>query len=254
MPLVAVMLLLCGLSVGVSGGAANAAEIKVLSAGAMRGVVDALLPEFEKQTGHKVTVANATAGVLAQRIEDGEPFDVAVITAVVVESLVGRGKIADNSRVALAKVGMGVAVKAGAPLPDITTVDAFKRTLLEAKSVAYINPKAGGTTGVFFERLIDKLGIGSEVRAKAKLKDGGYVADLVASGEAEVGVHVISEIVPVKGAVLVGPLPTEIQTTTTYVGGVGTASANAEAAKALIQFIVGPASIPVLKAKGMEKP
>ena len=105
-------------------------------------------------------------------------------------------------------------------MPDITTVDAFKRTLLEAKSVAYINPKAGGTTGVFFERLIDKLGIGSEVRAKAKLKDGGYVADLVASGDAEVGVHVISEIVPVKGAVLVGPLPAEIQTTTTYVGGV----------------------------------
>ena len=254
MPLVAVMLLLCGLSVGVPGGAANAAEIKVLSAGAMRGVVDALLPEFEKQTGHKVTVANATAGVLAQRIEDGEPFDVAVITAVVVESLAGRGKIADNSRVALAKVGMGVAVKAGAPLPDITTVDAFKRTLLEAKSVAYINPKAGGTTGVFFERLIDKLGIGSEVRAKAKLKDGGYVADLVASGDAEVGVHVISEIVPVKGAVLVGPLPAEIQTTTTYVGGVSAASANAEAAKALIQFIAGPASVPVLKAKGMEKP
>ena len=102
-------------------------------------------------------------------------------------------------------------------LPDIKTVDAFKRTLLDAKSVAYINPKAGGTTGVFFERLIEKLGIADQVRAKAKLKDGGYVADLVASGEAEIGVHVISEIVPVKGAVLVGPLPAEIQTTTTYV-------------------------------------
>jgi molybdate transport system substrate-binding protein len=251
---VAVMLLLAGLSVGAAIRPADAAEIKVLSAGAMRGVVDALLPEFEKQTGHKVVVQNATAGVLAQRIEDGEPFDVAVITAVVVESLAGRGKIADDSRVPLAKVGMGVAVKVGAPLPDIATVEAFKRTLLEAKSVAYINPKAGGTTGVFFERLIDKLGIGSEVRAKAKLKDGGYVADLVASGDAEVGVHVISEIVPVKGAVLVGPLPAEIQTTTTYVGGVSMASGNAEAAKALIQFIAGPASVPVLKAKGMEKP
>jgi molybdate transport system substrate-binding protein len=254
MPPVAVMLLLAAVFLGAAIRPADAAEVKVLSAGAMRGVVDALLPEFEKQTGHKVTVDNATAGVLAQRIEDGEPFDVAVITAVVVDSLAGRGKIANDSRVALAKVGMGVAVKAGAPLPDIKTVDAFKRTLLEAKSVAYINPKAGGTTGVFFERLIDKLGIGSEVRAKAKLKDGGYVADLVASGEAEVGVHVISEIVPVKGAVLVGPLPAEIQTTTTYVGGVSTASANAEAAKALVQFIAGPASVPVLKAKGMDRP
>src|SRR5262245_40090837 len=224
--------LLAGLSATTMGRTAYSAEIKVLSAGAMRGVVDALLPDFEKATGHKVTVDNATAGVLAKRIEDGEPFDVAVITAVVVDGLAGKGKISGDSRVALAKVGMGVAVKVGAPLPDIKTVEAFKRTLLEAKSVAYINPKAGGTTGAFFEQVIDKLGIGSEVRAKAKLKDGGYVADLVASGDAEVGVHVIREIVPVKGAVLVGPLPAEIQTTTTYVGGINAASGNAEAAKA----------------------
>jgi molybdate transport system substrate-binding protein len=251
---VPVMLLLCGLLVGIAGRAVEAAEIKVLSAGAMRGVIDALLPDFEKQTGDKVTVENATAGVLAKRIEDGEAFDLAVITAGVVDSLAGKGKIAGDSRVPLAKVGMGVAVKAGAPLPDIKTVDAFKRTLLEAKSVAYINPKAGGTTGAFFEQLIEKLGIADQVRAKAKLKDGGYVADLVASGEAEVGVHVISEIVPVKGAVLVGPLPAEIQTTTTYVGGVSAASANAEAARVLLQYIAGPASTPVLKAKGMEKP
>ena len=191
--------LLAGLSATTMGHTAYAAEIKVLSAGAMRGVVDALLPEFEKATGHKVTVENATAGVLAKRIEDGEAFDVAIITATVVDGLLAKGKLAAGSRVDLAKVGMGVAVKAGAPLPDIKTVDAFKRTLLEAKSVAYINPKAGGTTGVFFERLIEKLGIADQVRAKAKLKDGGYVADLVASGDAEIGVHVISEIVPVEG-------------------------------------------------------
>ena len=246
--------LLAGLSAMTMGHTAYAAEIKVLSAGAMRGVVDALLPEFEKTTGHKVTVDNATAGVLAKRIEDGEAFDVAIITATVVDGLLAKGKLAAGSRFDLARVGMGVAVKAGAPLPDIKTVDAFKRTLLEAKSVAYINPKAGGTTGVFFERLIEKLGIADQVHAKAKLKDGGYVADLVASGDAEIGVHVISEIVPVKGAVLVGPLPAEIQTTTTYVGASSTGTSNAEAAKALIQFIAGPASVPVLKAKGMEKP
>jgi molybdate transport system substrate-binding protein len=246
--------LLAGLSATTMGRTAYSAEIKVLSAGAMRGVVDALLPEFEKTTGHKVTVDNATAGVLAKRIEDGEAFDVAIITAVVVDGLLAKGKLAAGSRVDLAKVGMGVAVKAGAPLPDIKTVDAFKRTLLEAKSVAYINPKAGGTTGVFFEQLIEKLGIADQVRAKAKLKDGGYVADLVASGDAEIGVHVISEIVPVKGAVLVGPLPAEIQTTTTYVGASNAGTGNAEAAKALIQFVAGPASVPVLKAKGMEKP
>jgi molybdate transport system substrate-binding protein len=246
--------LVAGLSAMTMGHTAYAAEIKVLSAGAMRGVVDALLPEFEKTTGHKVTIDNATAGVLAKRIEDGEAFDVAIITATVVDGLLAKGKLAAGSRIDLAKVGMGVAVKAGAPLPDIKTVDAFKRTLLEAKSVAYINPKAGGTTGVFFEQVIEKLGIAAQVHAKARLKDGGYVADLVASGEAEIGVHVISEIVPVKGAVLVGPLPAEIQTTTTYVGAISASTANAEAAKALIKLIAGPASVPVLQSKGMEKP
>jgi molybdate transport system substrate-binding protein len=249
-----VVALLAGLSARTMGHTAYAAEIKVLSAGAMRGVVDALLPEFEKATGHKVTVENATAGVLAKRIEDGEAFDVAVITATVVDALLAKGKLAAGSRIDLAKVGMGVAVKAGAPLPDIKTVDAFKRMLLDAKSVAYINPKAGGTTGVFFEQVIEKLGIAEQVHAKAKLKDGGYVADLVASGEAEIGVHVISEIVPVKGAVLVGPLPAEIQTTTTYVGAAGTNARHADAANALLRFIAGPASVPVLQAKGMEKP
>jgi molybdate transport system substrate-binding protein len=250
----AVAALLAGLSATTMGHTASAAEIKVLTAGAMRGVVDTLLPDFEKATGHKVTVDNATAGVLAKRIEEGEAFDVAIVTAVVVDSLAGKGKLAAGSRTDLARVGMGVAVKAGAPVPDIKTVDAFKRTLLEAKSVAYIDPKSGGTTGVFFERLIEKLGIAEQVRAKAKLKDGGHVADLVASGDAEIAVHVISEIVPVKGAVLVGPLPAEIQTTTTYVGASSTGSSNAEAAKAFIQFVAGPASAPVLQTKGMEKP
>ena len=110
----------------------------------------------------------------------------------------------------MAKVGIGVAVKEGAPLPDIKTVEAFKRTLLAAKSVAYIDPKAGGSSGIYFDGLLARLGIADEVRPKAKLKQGGHVADLVASGEAELGVHQISEILPVKGVVLVGPLPAEV--------------------------------------------
>jgi molybdate transport system substrate-binding protein len=230
-----------------------AAEIKVLTAGAMRGVVDALVPGFEKQTGHKVAVDNATAGALAKRIEGGEAFDLAIITPKVLASLAQKGKTA-GSRTDLAKVGMGVAVKAGAPLPDIGTVEAFKRTLVAARSVAYIDPKAGGSSGIYFDGLLARLGIADEVRPKAKLKQGGHVADLVASGEAELGVHQISEILPVKGVVLVGPLPAEVQNFTTYSAALAAAARDAAAARALIAHLSGPAAVPVLKARGMERP
>jgi molybdate transport system substrate-binding protein len=231
-----------------------AADIKVLTAGAMRGVLAELLPRFETDTGHKVSLDNATAGMLAQRIEAGEAFDVAVITPKVIDGLIGKGKIAPGSRVDVAKVGIGVAVKAGAPLPDIATVEAFRRTLLAARSVAYIDPKAGGSSGIYFDGLLNRLGIAGEVRPKARLKQGGYVADLVASGEAEVAVHQISEIVPVKGVVLVGPLPAEVQNFTTYTAAIGANAKDAAAAKALVERLAGPAAGPILKAKGMEKP
>jgi molybdate transport system substrate-binding protein len=230
-----------------------AAEIKVLTAGAMRAVVDALVPEFERRTGHKVSVDNATAGVLAKRIGGGEAFDVAIITPKVIGDLMEKGRIIAGSRVDLAKVGMGVVVKEGAALPDIKTVDAFKRTLLAARSVAYIDPKAGGSSGIYFDKLLDRLGIAGQIRPKAKLKQGGHVADLVVSGEAEIGVHQISEIVPVKGAVLVGPLPEEVQNYTTYSAGLGPAARDAAAAKGLIDHLAGPAADPVLKARGMER-
>ena len=231
-----------------------AAEIRLLTAGAMRAVVIELLPEFEGRTGHKVSLDNATAGTLAKRIEGSEAFDVAIITPKIIGDLEQKGKITPGSRIDLAKVGIGVAVKEGAALPDIKTVDAFKRTLLDAKSVAYIDPKSGGSSGIYFDGLLDKLGIGDAVRSKSKLKQGGYVAELVASGEAEVAVHQISEIVPVKGVTLVGPLPAEIQNTTVYTAGISTAAKEPAAAQALIDHLAGPAAAAVLKTKGMEKP
>lgn len=233
---------------------ASAADIKVLTAGAMRGVLLELLPQFEKDTGHRVSLDNATAGTLAKRIEDGEAFDVAVITPKVIDDLAKTGRIAPGTRVDVARVGIGVAVKEGAPLPDIGTVEAFRRTLLAAKSVAYIDPKAGGSSGIYFDGLLDRLGIGSEIRPKAKLKQGGYVAELVAGGEADIAVHQISEIVPVKGVVLVGPLPAEVQNFTTYTAAAGAQAKDAAAAKSLVEHIAGPAAVPILKAKGMEKP
>ena len=231
---------------------ATAAELKVLTAGAFRQVVVALVPAYEKQTGNNVIIDNDTAGGLKTKIEGGEAFDVAIITPAVLKELTASGKIAAGSTANVASVGVGVVVKEGAAKPDISTVDAFKRALLAARSVAYIDPASGGSSGIYIDKLLERLGIADQIRPKAKLKKGGHVADLIVSGEAELGLHQISEIVPVKGAVLVGPLPQEIQNTTTYAAGLSASTQNKAAAQALLQVFSGAEAAAVLKSKGME--
>jgi molybdate transport system substrate-binding protein len=243
----AVVLMAAGAAGGGVGGGA-----KVVTTGAFKQVVLALVPGFEKETGHKVIVENDTVGALTKRIEGGEGFDVAVLTPGAVNELAGKGKFVAGSRVNLARVGVGVVVKEGAPKPDISSVDAFKKALLAAKSVAYIDPKAGGSSGIYVAGLLDKLGIAAEVNAKAKLIHGGAVADHIANGEAELGIHQISEILPVKGITLVGPLPAEIQNYTVYAAGLGANAKEGEAAKALVKALSGPVAADVLKSKGMQ--
>ena len=233
---------------------AGAAEIKVLTAGAFKQSLLALIEDFQKQSGHKVVVENDTVGALAKRIEGGEAFDVAVLTPGAVNDLTGKGKFVAGSRANLARVGVGVMVRAGAPKPDVSSVDAFKQALLAAKSVAYIDPASGGSSGIYVAGLLDKLGIAEQVKPKTKLKHGGYVADLIVAGEAELGIHQISEIVPVKEVTLVGPLPAEIQNYTTYAAGISANAKESEAAKALIQALSGPEAAAVLKDRGMERP
>src|SRR5262245_52327045 len=236
-----------------AGTTVQAAEVRVLTAGAYKDVLVALVPEFEKSTGHKVVLDNDTAGALQKRISGGEAFDLAVITPGVVGALAKEGKIA-GSPVNLARVGIGVVVKEGAPVPNVATVDAFKQAVLAAKSVAYIDPASGGSSGIYLANLFEKMGIADQVKPKAKLKQGGYVAELIVSGEAELGIHQISEIVPVKSVTLVGPLPAEIQNYTTYAAGLSAGARDAAAGKALIQALAGSMAAPVLKAKGMEGP
>jgi molybdate transport system substrate-binding protein len=231
---------------------AAAAEIKVLTAGAFKQVLLALVPDFERTSGHKVSVDNDTVGALTKRIEGGETFDVAVLTPAAVDALANKGKLVAGSRANLARVGVGVVVKEGAAKPDIGSVDSFKRALLAAKSVAYIDPAAGGSSGIYVAGLLDKLGIAAEVKPKAKLIPGGAVAEHVARGEAELGIHQISEILPVKGVTLVGPLPAEIQNYTVYAAGLGAQAKESDAAKALLKALSGPAAAEVLKSKGME--
>jgi molybdate transport system substrate-binding protein len=232
---------------------AAAAEVKVLTAGAMKQVVLALQPEFERR-GHKLVVDNDTAGALRKRIEGGESFDLAVITPAVIDALGSAGKVAPGTKTDLARVAIGVMVRPGAKVPDISSVDGFKRALLDAKTVAYIDPASGGSSGIYLDKLFEKMGIADQIRAKAKLKRGGYVADLLVKGEAELGIHQISEIVPVKEVVLVGPLPAQIQNYTTYAGAVSATARDAAAAKAFLDLLAGPAGAAVLKDKGMERP
>src|SRR4051794_32682110 len=235
---------------------AQAAELRILTTGAMKAVVLELVPLFEKETGHKAVVDNDTAGGVSRRIDAGEAFDAVVNTPAGLSALESKGKVVAGSRANVARVGVGVGVvvKEGAPAPDLSTVDAFKRALLAAKSVAYIDPASGGSSGIYLAGLFDKLGIAAEIKPKAKLKQGGYVAELIASSEAELGLHQISEILPVKGVKLVGPLPAEIQNYTIYAAAVVTDAKQPEAARALIKLLTGPAADSVLKARGMERP
>ena len=247
-----------GLLLGVVWGAismaqsATAAEIKVLTTGAFKQVVVALVPEFEKATGHKVVLDNGTVGQLQKRVDDGEAFDVLVLSPKGIEDYIKSGKIAAGSNANLAKVGVGVMVKEGAPKPDISSVETFKQALLKAKSVGYIDPASGGSSGIYVEGLLDKLGIADQIKPKAKLQKGGHVSDLVKAGEAEIGIHQISEILGQPGVTLVGPLPKEIQNYTTYAVGVSSAAKQVEAAKAFINVLTGPSAAAALKSVGME--
>jgi molybdate transport system substrate-binding protein len=245
------LLILAG-AISAAHAATKANELKVLTAGAFKSAVVALVPEFEKASGNRVVVANDTVGALAKRIAAGETFDVVVMTPAAVDELAATGRVIPGSRTDLVRVGVGVMVKAGAPKPDVSTVDAFKKAVLAAKSVSYIDPASGGSSGIYVAKLLERLGIADQVKPKEKLKQGGYVADYISSGEAELGIHQISEIVLAPGVTLVGPLPEEVQNYTVYSAGIAAATRHADAARALIAVLSGPSAQALFKSKGME--
>jgi molybdate transport system substrate-binding protein len=233
---------------------ARAAELTVLTAGAFKSVVAAMLPAFEASTGNKVVLRNDTVGALVRRIGDGEAFDVVLMSPSGLEALSAGGKIASASIVRLAKVGIGVGVRAGAPAPDIGSVAAFKAAMLNARAVAIIDPASGGSSGLYLETMFRTLGIAEAMAPKLVLVHGGLAAEAVVDGRADVVVHQISEIVAVPGVALVGPLPAEIQSETVYAGALASNPAAPDAARALLAALSGPASQPVLFAKGMVPP
>lgn len=231
---------------------AAGADIKLLTTGAYKPVPVALVAEFEARTGHKVEIVNDTAGALVRRIAAGETFDLLVLTPGPLQELAKAGTVAAPVR--LAKVAIGVAVKQGAPAPDIGSVAAFQKSLLAARAVATIDPAAGGSSGIYLWQLFEKMGIAAQLKPKAVLVPGGLVAQRLLNGEADLAIHQISEILAVPGATLVGPLPAEIQNYTVYAGAVGAKARDAAAAQALLATLAGPAAAQVLKDKGMEAP
>ena len=212
-----------------------------------------IIPAFERRTGHKVTIENDTAGNLAKRVGAGEYFDVVVMPPMLLGAFLGN-RVVESSAKELARSGIGVAVKQGAPQPDIGTTDSFKSALLAARAVAYIDPASGGSSGVYLDKLFEKLGIAAQIKAKAVLVRGGLVAEKVANGEADIGLQQKSELMGVPGAVLVGPLPLMLQYYTPYSGAVSVASRNRAAADALLLELADPKNLPILKQKGLDEP
>ena len=223
--------------------------LKVLATNALRTVILERIPQFDLARGHPTSVDFGSTNHLLSRVLGGEAADLVIATGTAIDELVTRGKVIAGSRVDLASAGIGVCVRAGARRPDVGSVEAFRRALLDAKSVAYT---LTGQSGVYFAGVIERLGIAAEIKAKATVIAGGLIGEVVARGEAELGVQQISEILAVPGVELAGPLPPELQRMTLFSAGVCTGTQQAEAAQAWIRFLATPDTARVMLTKGLE--
>ena len=226
-----------------------AADIKMLAAGAMKEIVLELLPEFERSSGNKVIANWAGSADIRKRIGAGEAFDLVIVGASDVDAFIKKGKMTPGSRIDIARSGVGVAIKAGAPRPDIGSSEALKKALLSAKAVAF----STGPSGAHVQRVFERLGIAGEMRERSRQTPPGVrVAEYLASGEADLGFQQISEFIHETGIDFLGPLPADIQNITEYSSGIPVASDAAEPAKALQAFLSAPAAASVIKKNGME--
>ncbi len=244
--------LLLGVAAWVGAERAEAAELQVISAGAMRSIVTELAAAFEKETGHSVKLTFGTVGVIKAKLAEATPVDIVIMTDEAMRDMTRQGAVVEGSWTPIGRTGIGVAVRDGAPKPDIGSPEALKQTLLSTKSLVYVDPAQGGTSGIHFAGVLQKLGIADAVKPKTTLVPGGYPAELVARGDVELVVHQISEIIPVKGVTLVGPLPKELQKTTVYAAGVTVGSASRTTAGAFVAFLARPDFKPKLAAAGLD--
>jgi molybdate transport system substrate-binding protein len=238
-------------------GIADAAEVKILSSGALKLALTQLLPGFQTSSRNAVRIEYDIAGSIADRVRKGEAADVAIVTKSQLEGLERQGKIVQGTGVDIAGIAIGIAVRKGAPKPDISTVEAFKQTLLSARSIGYNDPATGSASGIYTARMLEQLGIAQLLQSKIKLvsSQGDHPENLfqaVAKGEIEMQIGQITEIALAPGVELAGPLPGEIQNITMLAAGVATASKAQEAARALIGFLSNPSTVAVLKADGFQ--
>lgn len=230
-----------------------AAEIKVFSTIGVQAALEELTPTFEKASGHKLSVTWATAALLVKRVQGGETADIMVLTKQSLETLVKEGKASTAPDAVFASSGMAMVVKAGSPKPDITTPDALKQTLLKAKAIAYSNPAYGGASGVYLAKLLEKMGIAEEMKAKTRHPPpSGNAAHLVLSGEADLAIQQEPEVISVTGVDLVGPLPGDLNNITAYAAGPGAGTAQGDAARTLIKFLHSPEAQAVFKKRGLK--
>jgi molybdate transport system substrate-binding protein len=233
-------------------GTAAAAEVRVLSAGAMKTMVTELSEGFQKETGHTVVITADTGGGLRKRVEGGEKADVLIAPDAAMDALAKSNHVVTDSRRDLARTAVGVGVREGAPKPDVSTVDAFKRAVLEAKSIVYLDPASGATSGIHVAHVLQQLGLADAIKDKVVLWKGGYAAEAVASGKADLCLHQISEILPVKGVTFVGPMPAEINKVTVYTSSLLTGAATPDAGRAFLAYLARPEFRPKFAAAGLD--
>jgi molybdate transport system substrate-binding protein len=231
------------------------AELVVFSTIGVRSAAEQLFAQFDTASGHKLAVTWGTAPMLVKRIENGDTADVVVLSRAGIDALLKQGRIAPGTDTTLASSGVGIAVKAGAPKPDISTPEALKRTLLNAKSIAYSEPSAGGASGVYFAKLLERMGIAEQMKPKTKYPPpGGFSANLLMTGEAELAVQQKPELLHVAGAEIVGLLPGDLNVVTEFAAAVMAGSKNSDAAKSLIKMLQSPDSVAVFRSKGLDTP
>ena len=228
---------------------AHAAEIKVIAGGPFAAAFKELGPQFERDTGHKLVTRIAATAVVKREIDAGEAFDLAVSATSMIDEWINEGKIVADTRTTVALSGLGLAVRAGTPKPQIETLEQFRVALLNAKSVAH---NAQSASAADFSAMLQRLGIAEEMKSKLKPIRSGAVPDAVLSGEAESGIATIPTILSTSGVEFAGPLPSPLQTYVSFSAGVGTAAREPAGARALIQFLRSPAAVAVIKAKGLE--
>ena len=231
---------------------AQNAPVRVLASNGVKAVIDELKPQAEKAIGRPLAIEFGTSSVVKTRIENGEAFDIAILTSDVIGELAKAGKIAAGTQTEMARCGIGIGVRAGAAKPDIKTTDALKKALLATKSITYAQD---GASAAYILQMENKLGIAETMKAKTILEKGSVASNArVADGSAGMILTLVSEILPAPGVQLVGPLPADVQNYVNFATGISVNTKNADAGKALAKFFSSPAVAPTLKAKGMESP